>query len=148
MRSICLMMIAFAPAFAAELNLGFGWVTDADLETLASKKHIQKIDLSFSLVTDLGMQNLKGIDGCTDLNLFAVEHITDVGISYIEGWKTIERLNLRGTDITDTSLQQYVAGLTTLRALDVSYTLVTDTGLEALAPLRNLEELSIGGNKI
>jgi hypothetical protein len=63
------------------VNLGFSWVTDADVEMLTGLKDLRKLDLSFSLITDGGMEHLKPLDGMTDLNLFAVEKITDVGIS-------------------------------------------------------------------
>jgi Leucine-rich repeat (LRR) protein len=130
------------------LNLGFNWVTDADLEMITELKDLRKLDLSFSLITDAGMEHLKLLDGVSDLNLFAVEKITDVGISYIRGWKKLERLNLHGTDVTDISMIQYVSGLTALRSLDIGYTLVGDLGLESLASLPQIEDLVIGGNKI
>src|SRR5579862_3951253 len=130
------------------LGLGFRWVTDADVEMIADLKDLRKLDLSFSLITDGGMEHLKPLDGVTDLNLFAVEKITDAGMSYIRGWKKLERLNLHGTDVTDITMMQYVAGFTALRSLDIGYTLVGDLGLESLASLPRLEDLSIGGNKI
>src|SRR5688572_21230014 len=67
------------------VRLGFAWVTDADLERLSGLRDLKKLDLSLSLITDLGMEQLKPLDTVTDLNLSAVEHITDVGISYIRG---------------------------------------------------------------
>src|SRR5260370_24194386 len=76
------------------VNLGLGWVTDADIEMLSGLKDLRKLDLSFSLITDAGMERLKPLDGVMDLNLAAVEKITDVGISYLRGWKKLERLNL------------------------------------------------------
>ncbi len=136
------------PMIAAEsANLGFGWVTDADIEKLIAQPDLRRLDLSLSLITDAGMARLKPLDNVTDLNLFAVEHITDAAIASIRGWKKIERLNLRGTDITDTSLQ-YIGGMTSLRSLDVSGTQITNNGMEYLAGLRDLEELRIGGNKV
>src|SRR5262245_40455055 len=83
------------------VKLGFRWVSDADVEALAALKDLRKLDLSFSLITDAGMERLKPLNKVTDLNLFAVEKITDVGLSYIRDWKKLERLNLHGTDVTD-----------------------------------------------
>ncbi len=130
------------------VNLGFNWVTDADLEMLVGLKDLRKLDLSFSLITDAGMERLKPLDEVTDLNLSAVEKITDVGISYIRGWKKLARLNLHGTDVTDISMTQFVSGMTALRSLDIGYTLVGNLGLESLASLPQIEDLAIGGNKI
>jgi Leucine-rich repeat (LRR) protein len=129
------------------VHLGFDWVTDSDIESLALINDLRTLDLSLSLVTDTGIERLKPLSRIVDLNLYAVEHITDVAIAYIRGWKKLERLNLRGTDITDTSLQ-YIAGLTSLKSLDVSCTQVTNKGIDYLVSLQNLENLAIGGNKI
>lgn len=122
------------------------WLTDADAGRIAAQKDLRKLDLSFSLIGDAGMEKIRALPNVTDLNLYAVEHITDVAIAYIREWK-LRRLNLRGTDITDTSLQ-YLAGMTTLQSLDISYTQVTNNGMEYLAALRDLEELEAGGNKL
>ena len=145
---IALALLCALPVFAAEsANLGFSWVTDADIETLLSQPDLRRLDLSLSLITDAGMARLKALRNVTVLNLFAVEHITDAAIASIRGWEKLERLNLRGTDITDTSLR-YVGGMTSLRSLDVSGTQITNNGMEYLANLRDLEELRIGGNKV
>jgi Leucine-rich repeat (LRR) protein len=130
------------------VNLGFKWVTDGDLEKVVTLKTLRKLDLSFSLITDAGMERLKPLTGITDLNLFAVEKITDTGLSYIRGWKKLERLNLHGTDVTDITMQQYVSEMPSLRSLDIGYTLVGNLGIEALASLPSIENLVIGGNKI
>src|SRR5260370_40529239 len=91
------------------VNLGFSWVTDADVEMLTGLKDLRKLDLSFSLITDAGLQRLSPLDHVTELNLSAVEKITDVGISYLRGWKKLESLNLHSTDVTDTSMMQVVS---------------------------------------
>ena len=130
---------------AVRLNLA--WVGDADVERFAKLAHLRKLDLSFSLLTDAGMERLRPLTGVTELDLYSVERITDVAIAYIRGWKDLERLNLRGTDITDTTLQ-YLAAFPGLKSLDISHTQVTNNGMEYLAVLRNLEELRLGGNKV
>src|SRR5262245_21035650 len=130
---------------AVRLNLA--WVGDADVERFAKLAHLRKLDLSFSLLTDAGMERLKPLTGVTELDLYSVERITDVAIAYIRGWKNLERLNLRGTDVTDTTLQ-YLTGLPALKSLDVSHTQVTNNGMEYLPSLRTLEELYVGGNKV
>src|SRR5436190_7134016 len=52
---------------AVRLNLA--WVGDADVERFAKLSHLRKLDLSFSLLTDAGMERLKPLTGVTDLNL-------------------------------------------------------------------------------
>src|SRR5947209_3554318 len=129
------------------IKLNLAWVGDADVERFAKLSHLRKLDLSFSLLTDGGIERLKPLTGVTDLNLYSVERITDVAIAYIREWKSLERLNLRGTDITDSTLQ-YLASFPALKSLDVSHTQITNNGMEYLPVLRNLEELRVGGNKI
>jgi internalin A len=129
------------------VKLNFAWVCDADVEHFAGLPNLRILDLSFSLLTDSGIERLKPLEGVTDLNLYSVERITDVAIAYIRGWKNLERLNLRGTDVTDTSLQ-YIAAFPALKSLDVSHTQVTNNGMEYLPSLRTLEEFRVGGNKV
>jgi Leucine-rich repeat (LRR) protein len=129
------------------VKLNLAWISDADAGAVAVLPNLRTLDLSFSLVTDAGIERLKPLEGVTDLNLYSVERITDVSIAYIRGWRHLERLNLRGTDITDTSLQ-YLAGFPALKSLDVSHTQVTNNGMEFLAGLQSLEEFRVGGNKV
>ncbi len=130
-----------------EVKLDLDWIGDHDAARLATLKNLTSLDLSFTLLSDAGMESLKPLANVTVLNLYSVEHITDTGIAYIRGWKQLRHLNLRGTDITDTSME-YIAGLPALESLDVSYTQVTNNGLEYLPALSQLETLSLGGNKI
>src|ERR1700722_6418091 len=103
MRALIPLLVGLAVAFGADVahwvterggivqtdassritgeNLGLGWVTDTDVEMLTGLKDLRKLDLSFSLITDAGMEHLKPLDGVTDLNLLAAEKITDVGMS-------------------------------------------------------------------
>jgi len=132
---------------ARRVKLDLAWVGDRDAARLAELKDLESLDLSLTLISDIGMQRLKPLNNIRELGLYSVEHITDTGISYIRGWNQLRRLNLRGTDITDTSME-YVAGFPALTHLDVSYTQVTNNGLEFLPALTQLEEFSAGGNKI
>lgn len=129
------------------VKLNFAWVCDADVEHFTGLRNLRALDLSFSLLTDAGIERLKPLAAVTDLNLYAVERITDVAVAYIRGWKNLERLNLRGTDVTDTSLQ-VLAGFPALKSLDVSHTQVTNNGMEYLPALVTLEEFHVGGNKV
>src|SRR5215831_5648218 len=162
MRRICLAVSALAALSAATLSdsgvaqwvrdhggeidtdtggritgvkLNFAWVCDADVEHFAGLSHLRALDLSFSLLTDAGIERLKPLTGVTDLNLYSVDRITDVAIAYIREWKNLARLNLRGTDVTDTTLQ-YVSTFPALKSLDVSHTQVTNNGMEYLPALR------------
>jgi internalin A len=113
------------------LRLDLAWVNDGDISFIASLPDLKTLDLSFTLITDIGLEQLSTLKGVEHLNLQSAELLTDTAIAHIRGWKQLRSLNLRGTDITDTS-----------------YTQVTNNGMEFLAPLNRIEQLSIGGNKI
>jgi hypothetical protein len=130
-----------------EVALARTWATDADVERVAVLKELQKLDLSLTYVSDLGIERLKGFDRLEELNLYAAEFITDAALAFLRGHRTLKTLNLRGTDVTDTSLA-YIAELPALTSLDISFTQITDVGLEHLASLPLIEELNLGGNKI
>ncbi|MEZ5352605.1 MAG: hypothetical protein R2762_08205 [Bryobacteraceae bacterium] len=129
------------------VNLRGAWVTDADLDLLASVPTLEKIDLSLSRVTDLGLLRLKDLPNVRELNLFFAELVTDEGLAAMRNWKHIERLNLRGTKVTDNTLA-LLAGKESIVALDIGYAEVTDSGLQHLPKLPNLRELAFGGNKM
>ena len=129
------------------LDMHGEWVTDADLQQLASMPKLERIDLSLTRITDHGLKLMRDLKGIRELNLYFAENVTDEGIAALKGWKNLRRLNLRGTKITDTTLE-HLAGLTLLEALDVGFAQVTDNGLEKLSVLENLKELTIGGNKL
>ena len=132
---------------AKVVSLPYAWVTDDDLARISTLRDAERLDLSLTLITDAGVEQLKPLKNVRDLNLFAVEHITDTAIAYLRGWRKLERLNLRGTDVTDTALE-YIGQIGSLRSLDVSYTQITNDGLEFLSSLPALEELVLGGNKV
>ena len=123
------------------------WIADTDLSRLAAIKGLHQLDLSFTHITDLGLERLKPLPSLVDLNLHHAEFVTDEGVAHLRGWKALERLNLKGTKITDTALE-HLAGVSSLKWLDVSFTQVTDGGLEHLTNLPRLETLVIGGNKM
>ncbi len=48
----------------ASISLRHSWVTDGDLARLASIPTIRRLDLSYTHVTDNGLEHLKGLAGC------------------------------------------------------------------------------------
>src|SRR5665213_1753694 len=123
------------------------WVGDADLRRLPELPFLTSLDLSLTHITDQGMQEIKGLPGITDLNLYFAEYVTDEGVAAIKDWKKLRRLNLHGTKASDTALE-HVSGITALESLNVGSILMTDVGLERLTMLPNLKELTVGGNEL
>jgi Leucine-rich repeat (LRR) protein len=129
------------------VSLARTWASDDDIERLTQIKTIKRLDLSFSYVTDAGVQHLQDLPELEDLTLDTVEALTDAAASYLRADKKLRRLVLRGTDITDVGMP-YLAALTGLKSLDLSHTMIGDVGLESLPALSELEELNLGGTRI
>ena len=129
------------------LSFRQGWVSDSDMDLIAKLDKLERLDLSNTRVTDLGLLKLKDLKSLRELNLFYAELVTDEGLATMRNWTKIERINARGTKVTDNTLA-LLAGRATITALDIGYAEVTDSGLQHLSTLPNLRELSIGGNKL
>ena len=130
-----------------EVSLARTWASDNDVEQIVQIKTLKRLDLSFTYVTDAGIQHLGQLPAIEELTLDAAEAITDAAASYLRANKTLRKLVLRGTDITDVGMP-YLAALTGLKSLDLSNTMVGDVGLESLPALSQLEELNLGGTRI
>jgi Leucine-rich repeat (LRR) protein len=129
------------------ISLARTWATDNDLLHLLSIKTVKRLDLSFTYVSDRGVELLAQLPALEDLSLDTAEFITDAAASYLRANRGLKRLSLRGTDVTDISVE-YLSVLTGLKALDISHTQIGDVGMDHLAAFAELEELSLGGDKI
>ena len=130
-----------------EVSLARTWASDDDVERLVQIKTLKRLDLSFTFVTDVGVQHLQQLTELEDLNLDTAEALTDASANYLRANKSLRRLVLRGVDITDVGMP-YLAALTRLKSLNLSHTMVGDVGLESLPALSELEDLDLGGTRI
>ena len=130
-----------------ELDLSGAWVSDADMAQVAQLRHLRKLNLSHTRITDSGLEHLKPLENVTDLDCYYAEYLTEEGVAHLHNWKHLERLNLRGTKVTSKVFDS-LAKLTSLRSLDISSTQIEDEGIEALTSLTKLESLAIGGNRL
>jgi uncharacterized protein YjbI with pentapeptide repeats len=132
---------------AGVVFVGFGRtgtdLTDADLEKL--RKHLDKLpnlgglDLSYTKVTDAGLDHLKGMVNLEKLYLRDIQ-VTDAGLERLQGLPNLSALRLGGTQVTDAGLQ-HLKGLEKLEELDLNRTRVSDAGLRHLEGLTNLKSL-------
>jgi internalin A len=130
-----------------EVSLARTWASNNDIERIVEIKGLKRLDLSFTYVSDAGIERLQQLQQLEDLTLDATEAITDAAASYLRANKHLRKLVLRGTDVTDVGMP-YLAALTGLKSLDLSHTMVGDVGLESLPALSELEELDLGGTRI
>lgn len=134
-------------AAVTKVSLRNTWVTDGDLTRLTRLPELEVIDLAYTKITDLGLEELIPLSHVRILNLRYAEYVTDLGVAHLKHWKQLERLDLRGTKVTS-SVFDHAAGLEQLRFLDVAHSRVNDDFFERLAQLDHLEEFSFGGNKM
>ncbi len=130
-----------------ELDLSNTWVSDADMAKVARITSLRKLDLSYTKVTDTGIEHLKALPAVVELNCYFAEYLTHDAVRHLRGWKKLERLNLHGTR-ADSKVFAHLEQITSLRWLDIGFTNVDDEGFESLAALSRLEHLGIGGNRL
>src|ERR1035438_9775300 len=65
-----------------EVDLTSTWITDEDLAKLAQLERLQKINLSYTKITDLGLEHLRVLQHVTYFNCYYCEYISDGGIAY------------------------------------------------------------------
>jgi hypothetical protein len=130
-----------------EVSLARTWATDNDLQRVTAVGTVKRLDLSFTYVSDRGVEMLQRMPQLEELSLDTAEFITDAAASFLRTNRQLKRLSLRGTDVTDISME-YLSALTGLKALDIGQTQISDVGMDHLGAFAELEELNLGGDKI
>jgi internalin A len=154
-----------------ELSLmGPPYISNVEMESLASLKSLQVLELYGAHIDDMGLKKISGLTNLEALNI-SHTHVTADGISslatlgklkrlYLSGLRgtdhglkglagngTIEVLTLNNSDFSDLGVSS-IRKLKSLRYLGIAGCAVTDAGLEELCKLPTLRELVIGGTKI
>jgi internalin A len=130
-----------------EVDLTSTWITDDDLAKIATLSQLSRLNLSYTKISDLGLEHLRPLRNVTYLNCYYCEYISDGGIAFLKQWANLEYLNLRGTEVTS-RVFEHISQMKKLKTLDVGFSRVNDDGFDALASLEKLEELHIGGDKM
>src|SRR5438552_2449333 len=116
------------------VDLSNAWMTDADLEKLARLPQLERINLAYTKITDLGLEHLAPLQNVKVLDLYYAEFVTDLGIAHLKHWRNLEHLNVRGTKVTS-SLFEQIAKMSRLKFLDVGHSRVNDDLFELLDEL-------------
>ena len=128
------------------VDLTDSMVSDAGLESLKGLAALQSLDLHGTEVTDAGLECLKGFTENRSLNLSDTK-VTDAGPKRLKGLTKLQSLKLIDTKVTDAGLE-HLKGLTKLQSLTLGTTRVTDAGLEHLKGLTNLQSLGLSGTEV
>jgi len=121
-----------------QLDLTWSLITDADLEYLRGLDKLETLLLSRTQVSDSGLENLKGLTKLRDLDLSHTQ-ISDAGLEHLKGMN-IRRLDLWGTAVTEAGLE-HLKGLPNLTSLTFVNMQISNAGLEHLKSMTNLKRL-------
>jgi hypothetical protein len=119
---------------------------DVDLACIDELTDVERLYLDNSLVTDAGLQNLRGMSELRILDLGGTR-VTDSGLSHLGGLKKLECIFLDGSGVTSDGLV-YLMGLPSLGELYLAGTQVDDGALDTLKGMSSLKYLSIGQTRI
>jgi len=120
--------------------------TDLNVALASKVPTVQFLDLANSLVTNDGLDAIRGLSNLRSLNL-NLTSISDKGLETVCDIKSLERLWLHETKITNAGLAKLVR-LPNLKVLDLSNTNISDSGLTHLEKLTSLEELDLRKTKM
>jgi formylglycine-generating enzyme required for sulfatase activity len=128
------------------LSLSYTKVTDAGIERLCqSQGGLHSLDIGGTSISDAGLQHLKRLDGLVDLALHETG-ITDAGIEHLIHLK-LTFLRLEGTSVSDAGMER-IGRLSRLERLWLSKTVVTDAGLAHLNSLGQLQDLQLARTRV
>lgn len=115
-----------------ELNLRGTKITDTTLEHLGALTTIEKLDAGYAQITDNGIDALGSLSNLKALMLGG-NKLTDVGLQALRQIPTLRVLDLGGAQRTDSGLWSISVG---------------EPGIEAVATLKDLEELGLAGTSV
>lgn len=128
------------------LDLSLTRISDRGLRALKSAPAIQELNLYFAeQITDEGASVVKNWKHLEKLNLRGTR-ITDSTLEFLAGVPTLKWLDIGWAQITDTGLD-HLAALTNLKWLTMGGNKLTDAALQFLRQMPQLEYLDIGGQQ-
>jgi len=128
------------------LDLSLTRISDRGLRALKSAPAIEELNLYFAeQITDEGASVVRNWKHLKKLNLHGTK-ITDSTLEFLAGVPTLEWLDISSAQITDTGLEQ-LSALTNLKWLAMGGNKLTDASLQFLRQMPQLEYLDIGGQQ-
>ncbi len=142
-----------APAIV-ELNLYYAeQLTDEGMAAVKNWKHLKRINVRGTKITDTTLEHLSGIETLEAIDA-GYDQVTDVGLDNLISLPNLKELTIGGNKLTDMGLEslRQMPGLTYLDLTGMQRTdsglwsvSLTEFGVEAIAMLRELRELRLGG---
>ncbi len=126
------------------LSLAETRFSDGDLARLKNARHLIRLDIHDTSVTDAGITHVRSIPTLQAL-LLGRTHISGAALEKLQPARSLTELDLEGTEIGDADLKNYLPGLPQLQILNLARTRVRGPGLQFVWRLRDLESLDLSG---
>lgn len=128
------------------LDLSETRISDHGLRELRSAPAISYLNLRYAeLITDQGVSALKTWKHLTRLNLEGTK-ITEGALQQLAELTSLQSLNIGGAQVTDAGVEALTA-LSNLRELTLGGNKLTDAGLQPLRQMPGLVSLDLGGTQ-
>jgi hypothetical protein len=128
------------------VDLSFSRVSDRGLQDVAKHTRLKSLTLSNTEVTDEGLKPLVALAALQNLSLSDTS-IGDEGIGHIRSLTQLTRLWLHKTKVSDAGLR-HLQHMARLNTLTLGGTEVGDAGLQHLAGLTSLESLVLNVGRV
>jgi Leucine-rich repeat (LRR) protein len=110
------------------------------LQHLKNLTKLTELNLSYTGVTDEGLQAIEGLTHLKKLSL--PEHITDKGLAHIKPLVNLTHLHVQNSQITDAGID-HLKELVNLQVLDLSRAKLSEAGVLQFKSLHNLREINL-----
>lgn len=129
-----------------ELRLIGAPLGDDAAAIIARMPQLERLDLSYTRLTDAGAENLRALRDLRTLSLAGTQ-VTDAAFVSVANISFLERLDCGDTSTGDEGVEK-MAALRELKALNLSSTHVSDAAMKSLAAMSRLTDLHLYDTKI
>lgn len=126
---------------------GAQYFTDRGVAALQGLKHLQRVDISGTNLTDVALKSLSRISSLEEVSISYARQVTDDGLEALGSLKSLRILELARVRIVGTGLKGFKRH-PSIEVLDLSWTNLALIGLENLATCERLRLLDLEGCKL
>jgi len=129
-----------------ELSLAATGVSDEQLKDLSGLRHLRKLNLEATEISDLGVRHLARLSELTELSLNSTT-VSDAGLARLAGMRKLRRLSLDNTYIEGLGVV-HLQTLKELADLSLRGSPVKDAGVAELSRIPSIRRLSLAYSDI
>lgn len=129
------------------LLLDFLWISEIGLEQLAGLDKLEELYLAKTLVGDDALATMSQFPRLKKLRISQCQ-FENGGLAHLAKVTTLEHLDLSENNSVNDTGMPHLSGLTKLKSLNLWRTYVGDSGVESLAGLTSMEWLNLDNSQI